>query len=111
MEAEAGKCQLGWSRSAASMGIQSSKGFSLLKEFFWAEIRPCSSGSLKTELQTSSEVQILRGMDYPSLQGQTEKGDLNSLDVGKGEERPGLGGTGENVGLEIPGIAFPSWNH
>lgn len=50
-------------------------------------------------------------MDYPSLQGQTEKGDLNSLDVGKGEERPGLGGTGENVGLEIPGIAFPSWNH
>lgn len=111
MEVEAGKCQLGWSGSAVSMGVQSSKGFSLLKEFFWTEISPCSAGSLKTEqLRTSREVEIPRGMDFPSLRGQREKGDLNSLDAGKGEERPGLGGTGGNSGLEIPGIAFPSWN-
>lgn len=49
VEAEAGKCQLGWSGSVASMGVQGSKGFSLLKEVFWREIRPRSADSLRTE--------------------------------------------------------------
>lgn len=110
MEAETGKGQLGWNGSAASMDIQGSKGFSLLKEVFWTEIRPCPADSLRMEqFWLPGSWEFPGGLSIPW----TTKGKGGSEFSGCRERRgrPGLGRTGENVGLGVltsPELPFPT---